>query len=168
MGPSPSPSTLTRYGSAPGSLLTSAVDSVIGAGAEREFSALRPQPSASFIGRYFSSGDGDSSSLTSESTFKVNSSKETAKPLLRSYGLGEMAAAAIGSSSSSSSSTSCSSSAALVRQRSSPAGFLSHLTDNNGTPFPFVFLLSTITVMSLLNEGVVTVVGSAVGAPLGF
>lgn len=142
----PSPSSLTRYGSAPGSLLTSAVDSVIGAVAEREF---RPQPPASFIGRYFSSGDGDSSSLTSESTFKVNSSKETTKPLLRSYGLGEMAAAVIGSSSSSSS-TSCSSSAALVRQRSSPAGFLSHhLTDSNGTPFPFVFFLfSTSTVMS--------------------
>lgn len=142
----PSPSSLTRYGSAPGSLLTSAVDSVIGAVAEGEF---RPQPPASFIGRYFSSGDGDSSSLTSESTFKVNSSKETTKPLLRSYGLGEMAAAAIGSSSSSST-TSCSSSAALVRQRSSPAGFLSHhLTDSNGTPFPFVFFLfSTSTVMS--------------------
>lgn len=146
MGPSPSPSSLTRYGSAPGSLLTSAVDSVIGAVAEREF---RPQPPASFIGRYFSSGDGDSSSLTSESTFKVNSSKETTKPLLRSYGLGEMAAAAIGSSSSSSSSstTSCSSSAALVRQRSSPAGFLSHhLTDSNGTPFPFVFLFCLVLV----------------------
>lgn len=144
----PSPSSLTRYGSAPGSLLTSAVDSVIGAVAEREFSTLRPQPPASFIGRYFSSGDGDSSSLTSESTFKVNSSKETAKPLLRSYGLGEMAAA-IGSSSSSSSTTSCSSSAALVRQRSSPAGFLSHLTDNNGTPFPFVFLFSAISLLPL-------------------
>nr|WKE35208.1 basic helix-loop-helix family protein [Rosa persica] len=127
MGPSPTTG-ITRYGSAPGSLLTSAVDSVIGAVAEREFSALRP---ASFVGRYFSGGgaDGDSSSLTSESTFKVNPSnanKEATKPLPRSYGLGEMAAA-MGSSSS----TSCSSSA-LVRQRSSPAGLLSHLTDNNG------------------------------------
>ncbi|KAM5569962.1 transcription factor bHLH128 [Rosa sericea] len=126
----PSPTGITRYCSAPGSLLTSAVDSVIGAVAEREFSALRP---ASFVGRYISGGggaDGDSSSLTSESTFKVNPSngnKEATKPLPRSYGLGEMAAA-IGSSSSS---TSCSSSA-LVRQRSSPAGFLGHLTDNNG------------------------------------
>nr|XP_011462589.1 PREDICTED: transcription factor bHLH128 isoform X2 [Fragaria vesca subsp. vesca] len=121
----PSPTGLTRYGSAPGSLITSAVDSVI---AEREFSSLRPHPPSSFVGRYFPGGDGDSSSLTSsESTFKING-KETAtkKPLVRSYGLGEMAAA-IGSSSS----TSCSSSA-LVRQRSSPAGFLSHLTDNNG------------------------------------
>ncbi|XP_050373273.1 transcription factor bHLH128-like [Argentina anserina] len=126
----PSPTGLTRYGSAPGSLITSAVDSVIGPAAEREFSSLRP---ASFVGgRYFpgGGGDGESSDLTSsESTFKVNGgSKDHAatKPLLRSYNLGEMAAA-IGSSSS----TSCSSSA-LVRQRSSPAGFLSHLTDNNG------------------------------------
>ncbi|KAH0996225.1 hypothetical protein GBA52_020089 [Prunus armeniaca] len=132
MGPGPSATGLTRYGSAPGSLLTSAVDSVIGAVADREFSALRSQP---HLGHYFSGdGHGDDSSLTSsESTFKVNSSnggRDATKPLLRSYGLNEMSNA-IGSPTSSSS---CSSPSALVRQRSSPAGFLSHLTapDNNG------------------------------------
>ncbi|CAN6725503.1 unnamed protein product [Malus baccata var. baccata] len=131
MDPRPSTTGLTRYGSAPGSLLNSAVDSVIGTAADFDFSSLRSQP---LIGHYFSGdGHGYSSSLTSsESTFKVNSSNggygdaSMTKPLLRSYGLNE-----IGSSNSSSCS---SSSAALVRQRSSPAGFPSHLTapENNG------------------------------------
>ncbi|KAM1036897.1 hypothetical protein ACFX13_032525 [Malus domestica] len=132
MAPRPSTTGLTRYGSAPGSLLNSAVDSVMGAAADREFSSLRPQH---LRGHYFSGdGGGDSPSLTgSESSFKVNSSNgshrdtSTTKPLLQSHGLNE-----IGSSNSSSCSST--SSAALVRQRSSPAGFFSHLTapENNG------------------------------------
>ncbi|GMY32239.1 transcription factor bHLH128-like isoform X2, partial [Fagus crenata] len=127
------PTGLTRYGSAPGSLLTTAVDSVIGpnAATTREFSSLRspPPPPTSLLApqqqhhnlnhnhHYFSS---DSSSITSESTCKVNSSNDPKhhhhKGLERSYGLNEM-------------------SSSLVRQRSSPAGFLSHLASasDNGT-----------------------------------
>lgn len=143
--PMASPSTgLTRYGSAPGSLLTSAVESVIG-GADHEFRS----PSTTLLARCFS---GDSSSLTTESTCKVNSSSSNSvavpneldhhqqqqhRPLHRSYCLNEIAAR-VGSSSPSSAvaSSSSSPSSSLVRQRSSPAGLLSHLaaatTDNNG------------------------------------
>lgn len=109
---------LTRYGSAPGSFLTTAVDSVIGA-------------DPSLVGHYFSA---DSSSLTSESTCKVSSSNDLQEP--------KSAAAAPppppqnhhhhpphGSYPAPSSSSS------LLRQRSSPAGFLSHLTNENGKFF---------------------------------
>ncbi|XP_054806079.1 transcription factor bHLH128-like [Prosopis cineraria] len=118
---SQSQSGLTRYGSAPGSLLTNAVDAVIG-GADREFSttAVGSRPPVT----HFFSGE------SSESSCKVNSSSDPKdKPprlgLQRSYGLHDGAAIGFGSSSS-----------ALLRQRSSPAGFLSHLTaappDNGG------------------------------------
>lgn len=133
---------LTRYGSAPGSFLTSAVDAVIRG--DREFSAAvgsRPP-----LGHYFSGAD--SSSVTSESNCKVNSSSSDLKhpnpkgALQRSYGLHDAdAATALGFSGSSAPSS------ALLRQRSSPAGFLSHLasppsTENGaGT---FVFSLSLI------------------------
>ncbi|XP_024028534.1 transcription factor bHLH128 isoform X2 [Morus notabilis] len=131
--PSQKPTGLTRYGSAPSSLLANAVDAVIAP--EREFGAvLRSTPSLLAGGHghvhshnnYFS---GDSSSITTESTCKVNSSSEHQhqhKALHRSHGLNEIAAR-IGSSSSSSSSAD-SPSSSLLRQRSSPAGFLSHLT----------------------------------------
>ncbi|KAF9669506.1 hypothetical protein SADUNF_Sadunf14G0114600 [Salix dunnii] len=111
------PSGLTRYGSAPGSFLTRAVDSVVGA--DRELSGLG---SASLLGRqqHFS---GDSSSITSEPTCKVSSSscdrkapKSGGGGLQRSNGLNEIAHGA----------------GSLVRQRSSPAGFLSHLANENG------------------------------------
>ncbi|KAH8517802.1 hypothetical protein H0E87_005643 [Populus deltoides] len=113
------PSGLTRYGSAPGSFLTRAVDSVIGV--DRELSGLG---STSLVGsrQYFS---GDSPSVTSESTCKVNSSSCDPKApksggssgsLQRSYGFNEVAHGA----------------GSLVRQRSSPAGFLSHLATENG------------------------------------
>ena len=97
---------LTRYGSAPGSFLTNAVDSVI-------------EADPNLFGHYFSA---DSSSLTSESTCKVSSSndpqepKSDAPPPLGSYP--------------------APSPSSLLRQRSSPAGFLSHLTTENGN-FPF-------------------------------
>jgi hypothetical protein len=120
------PSGLTRYGSAPGSFLTRAVDSVIGA--DRELSGLGSTP---LVGRqqHFS---GDSSSITSESTCKVNSSSCDRKApksgggggLQRSYGLNEIAHGA----------------GSLVRQRSSPAGFLSHLATENGK-YTYIFSL---------------------------
>ncbi|XP_022722413.1 transcription factor bHLH128-like isoform X2 [Durio zibethinus] len=93
---------LTRYGSAPGSLLTTAVDSVIGA-------------NSNLVGHYFST---DSSSLTSESTCKVSSSNDPQEPK-------PAAPPPHGSYPAPSSSS-------LLRQRSSPAGFLSHLKTENG------------------------------------
>ncbi|XP_010522215.1 PREDICTED: transcription factor bHLH128 [Tarenaya hassleriana] len=105
---------LIRYGSAPGSLLNSAVDAVIG------------QPE-NFLGHFFS---GDSSSLRSESTCGVSSSdgrKDLGKDLLdRSYGLEEI-------SQHRSSDNANSGPYSLARQRSSPADFFSYLTsDKNG------------------------------------
>ncbi|WCJ41483.1 basic helix-loop-helix (bHLH) DNA-binding superfamily protein [Euphorbia peplus] len=122
------PSGLTRFGSAPGAFLARAVDSVIGPADTTEFSAaLGGSPSMAnhhqhHHHQYFS---GDSSSITTESTCKVNSSGDLRVPpprngagggaggLQRSYGFGEM-------------------SGSLVRQKSSPAGFLSHGLAENG------------------------------------
>ena len=150
------PTGLTRYGSAPGSLLTTAVDSLIGPNTTttREFSSLRspPPPPTSLLApqqqqqhqhhnlnqnhHYFSS---DSSSITSESTCKVNSSNDPKqhhhhKGLERSYGLNEM-------------------SSSLVRQRSSPAGFLSHLASasDNGTLRPYLLALPLFFLLLLLG-----------------
>ncbi|KAJ4968177.1 hypothetical protein NE237_014878 [Protea cynaroides] len=61
---------LTRYCSAPGSLLTSAVNSVIGGSSEQEYSAVG---SESIMSRFFTS---DSSCLTSESSCKANVSPD--------------------------------------------------------------------------------------------
>lgn len=113
------PTNLTRYVSAPGSLLTSAVDSIIGSHQPQHQPSLVPPP------HYFSSPHDSSSScssFTADSTCKVNSSndpKHSKTGLQRSYGLNEIAH--------------CS----LLRQRSSPAGFLTSLTAENGT---FYFL----------------------------
>ncbi|KAK8578539.1 hypothetical protein V6N13_100375 [Hibiscus sabdariffa] len=101
---------LTRYGSAPGSFLTNAVDSVIGA-------------DPNLVGHYFSAAD--SSSLTSESTCKASSSNDTREPKSSAppppphhpphHPRGSYPTPS-----------------SLLRQRSSPAGFLSHLTSENG------------------------------------
>ncbi|KAL3752530.1 hypothetical protein ACJRO7_000007 [Eucalyptus globulus] len=141
---------LTRYSSAPGSLLANAVDSVIGNpnGGHGDFSALgsssssvqpprrhhpHPPPPPSFLGHYFSA---DSSSLTSESTCKVNPSNgdhqhppkdNKTTGLQRAFGLNDFGVG-IGSSSASPRPSSSS----LLRQRSSPAGFLSHHTPDTG------------------------------------
>jgi hypothetical protein len=156
--PNMGPTGLTRYGSAPGSLLTTVVDSVIGP--NREFSALRSPSSLMGHPQYFSA---DSSSITSESTCRVNSSDDPKqqqqqqhqqhqhqhpppKGLQRSYGLNEMAvgdfATASNFRSSGGGGGGSSASSALVRQRSSPAGFLSHQlasASDNGTPLCFTF-----------------------------
>ncbi|KAJ4956030.1 hypothetical protein NE237_012813 [Protea cynaroides] len=143
---------LTRYCSAPGSLLTSAVNSVIdgGSGAEQEFSVMG---SESMMGRFFTA---DSSSLTSESGCKANFSPDlrggnervggatsSSGGLERSYGLNEMAVGdfAIASnlrgggagSGAASAASARFGSSSLIRHSSSPAGFLNHLlVDNNG------------------------------------
>lgn len=123
---------LTRYVSAPGSLLRNAVDSVIGSHGT-ELSPLGSHSQAHLMGHYFIPGSGDSSSsFTSESTCKVNSSndhKETRPGLQRSYGFNEIAPR-MGESSSSS----------LVRQRSSPAGFLSHFNAENGNVLVLLYI----------------------------
>ena len=98
---------LTRYGSAPGSLLTTAVDSVIGA-------------DPNLVGHYFSA---DSSSLTSESTCLVSSSNDRQEPKSAAHPPPHGSYPTPSSSSS------------LLRQRSSPAGFPSHLTSENGIAF---------------------------------
>ena len=112
---------LTRYGSAPGSLLTTAVDFVIGA-------------DPNLVGHYFSA---DSSSLTSESTCQVSSSNDRKEPK----------SAAAPPPPPPHGSYPAPSSSSLLRQRSSPVGFLSHLTTDNGNAFfPFK---ARMTVLSL-------------------
>ncbi|GMN65142.1 hypothetical protein TIFTF001_034215 [Ficus carica] len=74
--PPPQPSSLTRYSSAPSSLIATAVDAVIGA--EGEFGANLRSPSLLGGGHGHSHYlSGDSSSITSESTYKVNSSSSS-------------------------------------------------------------------------------------------
>ncbi|KAJ4723025.1 Transcription factor protein [Melia azedarach] len=116
------PSGLTRYVSAPGSLLTTAVDSVIGS---------QSQPSLLSHPHYFTApGDSSSSSsFNSESTCKVNSSndpKYAKTGLHRSYGFNEITQAQAQAQAQAQTQSS------LVRQRSSPAGFLSHFASENG------------------------------------
>ncbi|KAE8694906.1 bHLH129 protein [Hibiscus syriacus] len=101
---------LTRYGSAPGSFLSNAIDSVIGA-------------DLNLVGHYLPAAD--SSSLTSESTCKASSSNNPREPK-SSAPPPPPPHHPHGSYSGPSSSSS------LVRQRSSPAGFLSHFTSENG------------------------------------
>ncbi|XP_022955355.1 transcription factor bHLH128-like isoform X2 [Cucurbita moschata] len=115
---------LTRYGSAPGSLLTSAVDSVIGSRHPDSVSSLRTPPS--FSGHYFSSAD---------SSLKTSSSTAAAA---RSYGIHDLALGDFSTArnfNSNGGQSSCSS--PLVRQKSSPAGFLGHLSvaERNGGGF---------------------------------
>ncbi|MQL99871.1 hypothetical protein Taro_032606 [Colocasia esculenta] len=135
----PGPVGLTRFGSAPGSLLTTLVDSVVGGetcgGGENEFSAAADN----MIGRFFT---GESPCLTSESSCKAGVSPDLAAygkrkapggmglGLQRSYGLNEMAVEdlemGIGAGGLRTGSSS------LIRHSSSPAGFLSHLMVDNG------------------------------------
>ncbi|CAN0923163.1 Ras-related protein RABA5d [Linum grandiflorum] len=120
---------LARYCSAPGSFLTRAVDSVIGSVDDRHFSSA--------VNRYFSSGgesDFSSSQLTSESSCRLNSSSSAAaeqeggEQLKRS---GELNAIARGASAAAAAATSTSS-GFLLRQKSSPAGFLTNLVSESG------------------------------------
>ncbi|KAF8402217.1 hypothetical protein HHK36_013169 [Tetracentron sinense] len=121
---------LTRYGSAPGSFLSSVVDSVVGA--DRDFSTLG---SETLMARYFS---GDSSSLTSESSCKANVSPDLKEPsqieraaisaLDRSYGLNDVAVGDFAAATQ----IRGGGSSSLIRHSSSPAGFLNHLIVDNG------------------------------------
>ncbi|KAL7177028.1 hypothetical protein ACSBR2_030374 [Camellia fascicularis] len=139
---------LIRYDSAPGSFLTSAVDSVMGA--TRDFSSLRSQHlnliASSSLPRYFSSD-------TSESICKANPPPDpkdlkneptTTRCLLQTptptpYGFNEIE---VGSDFSTTRVTSMnlnpksSAAGSLVRHSSSPAGFLNHLTSALTAPPP--------------------------------
>ena len=102
---------LMRYGSAPGSLLTAAADSVVGP-PTREFSALGPGPA-----RFFHPDASDSAAMQRRGE-EEHGAANTTIGLQPSYGFGG------------------GSSTALLRQSSSPAGFLNHLAtaagDRNG------------------------------------
>lgn len=123
---------LTRYGSAPGSLLTSAVDSVIGGGRHPDSTASLRTPPPSFGGHYFSSAD----SSTSNDLKSSSSGAAAAAALNRSYGIHDLALGDFSMPRNfNSNGGQSSSSSPLVRQRSSPAGFLGHfaVADGNGT-----------------------------------
>eukprot|EP00262_Sarcandra_glabra_P015957 TRINITY_DN5039_c0_g1_i1.p1 TRINITY_DN5039_c0_g1~~TRINITY_DN5039_c0_g1_i1.p1 ORF type:complete len:356 (-),score=30.68 TRINITY_DN5039_c0_g1_i1:64-1131(-) len=125
---------LTRYGSAPGSLLTDIADSVITG--DGEFSAVG---SENMMGRYFS---GDSSSQTSESGCRTNVSPDMQEVyrgerahtgLQRSYGLHSEIAVEDFVATASNLKGGSSSGSNLIRHSSSPAGFFSHpMVDNAG------------------------------------
>lgn len=122
-----------RYGSAPGSLLTAAVDSVVGRG--REFS------------RFFSSDPSESISKDgSNNGGGANNPREQqnkAAGLQRSYGFNEMATGG-GSGGGGGGGVASSSRSTLIRHSSSPAGFLNQLAtaagDNGSSTFSFYFL----------------------------
>ncbi|CAI0452190.1 unnamed protein product [Linum tenue] len=118
---SKTPPGLTRYGSAPGSFLTKAVDSVIGADEGRRFYAANNTGNNN-NSKYFSGGGESfsSSQLTSESGCRVNSSVDHKSPgggdrVKRSDVSNAMAPPP-----------------SLLRQKSSPAGFLSNLVSESG------------------------------------
>ncbi|XP_004152076.1 transcription factor bHLH128 isoform X2 [Cucumis sativus] len=124
---------LTRYGSAPGSFLTTAVDSVIGTRQPDSAATLRAPPS--FGAHYFSSADSsvvESSRKVVQSSSTSNdlkSSSATAAALNRSYGFNDLALGDFSTGRNfNSNGGQSSSSSPLVRQRSSPAGFLGHLS----------------------------------------
>ncbi|XP_038899826.1 transcription factor bHLH128-like isoform X2 [Benincasa hispida] len=130
---------LTRYGSAPGSLLTTAVDSVIGSRQPDSAATLRGPPS--FGGHYFSSVDSSvvessrkvvQSSSTSndlKSSSSTTAAAAAAAALNRSYGFNDLALGDFSTGRNfNSNGGQSSSSSPLVRQRSSPAGFLGHLS----------------------------------------
>ncbi|KAG6597625.1 Transcription factor basic helix-loop-helix 128, partial [Cucurbita argyrosperma subsp. sororia] len=129
---------LTRYGSAPGSLLNSAVDSVIGKRHPDSDAFLRTPPS--FGGHFFSSAESSvvessrkvvQSSSTSDD---LKSSAAAAAALQRSYGIHDLALEDFSTARDfNSNGGQSSSSSPLVRQRSSPAGFLGHLSVAEGT-----------------------------------
>ncbi|KAH6834744.1 hypothetical protein C2S53_003981 [Perilla frutescens var. hirtella] len=120
---------LIRYGSAPGSLLTTAVDSVVGA--TREFSAIGA-PTHHTPALFFHSESSESTAMASQNdslSKRGNPSREersranTTIGLQPSYGLGSGGGGGASSS-------------ALFRHSSSPAGFLNQLAaaagDMNG------------------------------------
>lgn len=137
---------LIRYGSAPGSLLNSMVDEVIGGSNARDFNFPPPD---NFLGDFFTGAD--SSSLRSESmTCGVNSSdghkhlgNNNNKDLLldRSYGgFNEISQQKINNNVGGGGGSS-SGSYSLARQRSSPADFFSYLSGEKNSEFTLYFFI---------------------------
>ncbi|XP_072963717.1 transcription factor bHLH128-like isoform X2 [Typha angustifolia] len=149
--PQQQPPPLSRYGSAPGSLLTSLADSVVGA-ADYHHHHHHGGGSEGFMGRFFS---GESSSLTSESSCKASASAAAAaasppdlEPFRakesgpqRSYGaieisLGDLTGAGNSKGGGGGDGGSVGGGNPLVRHSSSPAGFFSQLMGENVTRDP--------------------------------
>lgn len=128
---------LTRYGSAPSSVLSPAVDSVM-SGGTRDFSALASShhsPLGPF--RYFSESAGKAAAATASSSKEQPDNKApTSATIQRSYNFHDLAIGSGGPSTS-----------PLVRHSSSPARFLNQLAtaagDNNGK-YSFFFSLFLI------------------------
>ncbi|CAL1404629.1 unnamed protein product [Linum trigynum] len=122
------PAGLTRYGSAPGSFINKAVDSVIGADEGRQFFAANNigNHDNNSNGRYFSGGGESfsSSQLTSESGCRVNSSVDH-----KSSGGGRGGGDRVKRSDALNAGAPPPS---LLRRNSSPAGFLSNLVSESG------------------------------------
>ncbi|KAL2507285.1 transcription factor bHLH [Forsythia ovata] len=117
MGPNGSGSSgLMRYGSAPGSLLTAAVDSVIGS--NREFFPLGSHSQS----RFFSSEPSESTCKDGNNAGTNNHREQQNKAagLQRSYGFNEMT---IGGGGGGAGGGASSSGSTLIRHSSSPAGF---------------------------------------------
>ncbi|KAL2485413.1 Transcription factor bHLH [Abeliophyllum distichum] len=109
-----------RYGSAPGSLLTAAVDSVIGG--NREFFPLGSHSQS----RFFSSEPSESTCKDGNNAGTNNHREQQNKAagLQRSYGFNDMT---IGGGGGGAGGGSSSSGSTLIRHSSSPAGFLNQL-----------------------------------------
>lgn len=106
---------LMRYDSAPSSLLSNTVDSVVGLGVHHQF---------------FSNSISSAESTHSKLSLNPESTRNTLTLLHQGpYGLTDSSNNAINSSSSKTSSSN------LIRHSSSPAGFLSHLASDTGTFF---------------------------------
>ncbi|XP_031111288.1 transcription factor bHLH128-like isoform X2 [Ipomoea triloba] len=123
---------LTRYGSAPSSVLSPAVDSVMSRGATRDFSALASSHHSPLgPSRYFSESAGKAAAAVSSSSKEHADNKSSAAVLQRSYNFHELAIGNGGTAAGGSTSTS-----PLVRHSSSPARFLNQLAtaagDSNG------------------------------------
>nr|GMD59964.1 transcription factor bHLH128-like isoform X1 [Ipomoea batatas] len=123
---------LTRYGSAPSSVLSPAVDSVMSRGATRDFSALASSHHSPLgPSRYFSESAGKAAAAVSSSSKEHADNKSSAAVLQRSYNFHELAIGNGGAAAGGSTSTS-----PLVRHSSSPARFLNQLAtaagDSNG------------------------------------
>ncbi|KAK1271216.1 Transcription factor [Acorus gramineus] len=112
--PMMSPSGLARYGSAPGSFLTSLVDSAVSCDAAEFHSPAGSSAAANLIGGFFS---GESSPCATSESASATASPD--RRLERSYGFNEIGGGRGRGS-------------PLIRHSSSPAGFFSHLMVDNG------------------------------------
>ncbi|GFY81582.1 hypothetical protein Acr_01g0013910 [Actinidia rufa] len=117
------PSGLIRYGSAPGSFLSTAVDSVVGRHTS-DFSALGS--SSPHLLRHFYDADTSSATSDPKKPNKPQTAPHDSNEI--AFGSGEFSTARINLNSKSSASSGGGGS--LLRQSSSPAGLLNHLASS--------------------------------------